>query len=54
MNENQNTKTTKNERPCSECIWHTEDGCLVWDCDPVTRREAKRILKAAKLAEVEP
>lgn len=33
------------DRPCKECIWHSEDGCWLWDCDPVTRKEAKAILK---------
>ena len=34
-----------NERPCNECIWHSEDGCWRWDCEPVTRQEAKKRLR---------
>lgn len=32
-------------RPCEECIWHTINGCSVWDCDPITRREAHELLR---------
>ena len=35
------------DRPCKECIWHSEDGCWKWDCEPVTRTEAKRKLAEA-------
>lgn len=34
------------ERPCNECIWRTFDGCTRWDCEPVTRHEAKKLLKS--------
>ena len=27
------------ERPCRDCVWHSEDGCFIWDCDPITRQE---------------
>ena len=34
-----------NERPCSECVWRTEDGCSSWDCEPVTRNDVRELLK---------
>ncbi len=30
---------------CDECIWHSADGCTEWECNPITRAEAKRLLK---------
>lgn len=35
-----------NDRHCTECIWHSEtDGCWLWDCDQISRREAKVIVR---------
>lgn len=36
------------ERPCNECVWRTVDGCTQWDCNPVTRKEVKKMLKERK------
>ena len=36
------------DRPCNECIWYSADGCTTWDCKPVTREEAKKLLKIVK------
>lgn len=32
------------DRPCPQCIWHGVDGCTNWDCEPVTRSEARKRL----------
>lgn len=32
-------------RPCNECIWHSDDGCSSWDCKPVKRVEIRRGLE---------
>ena len=39
------------DRPCNECIWMSADGCTSWDCEPVTRREARERLKVKKCRE---
>jgi hypothetical protein len=36
------------DRPCTECIWRGPDGCWKWDCEPVTREEAKKLLNIVK------
>lgn len=36
------------ERPCRDCVWHSEDGCFVWDCDPITRQELADARRKAK------
>ena len=33
---------------CKDCIWHTEDGCWSWNCDPVTREQAKEMVDFLK------
>lgn len=38
-----------NDRPCKECIWRGEDGCTSWDCEPVTRKEAREMIKNLRL-----
>ena len=30
---------------CDECIWHSAGGYTEWECNPITRAEAKRLLK---------
>ena len=35
-------------RPCSECVWNSADGCTKWDCEPLTRKEVKEMLKEKK------
>lgn len=32
------------DRPCPQCIWRGVDGCTNWDCEPVTRSEARKRL----------
>ena len=32
------------DRDCPNCIWHSENGCTVWDCDFISRAEAKKRL----------
>lgn len=39
------------ERPCSECVWNTEDGCSSWSCEPLTRNEIRFIRKRGKWIE---
>ena len=39
------------DRPCNECVWRGPDGCTKWDCEPLTRKELKEILKKIKEAE---
>jgi len=34
--------------PCSECIWKSEDGCTNWDCEPVSRAEARKKFRKPK------
>ena len=29
------------DRPCKDCIWHGSEGCWKWDCEPLTRKDAK-------------
>ena len=36
------------DRPCSKCIWETTDGCMSWECEPITREEVKERLKHGK------
>ena len=38
----------KSMENCKNCIWHTEDGCWSWDCDPVTREEARELVDNAR------
>lgn len=33
------------ERPCGECLWHGDDGCTKWECEPVTLEEARKIVR---------
>lgn len=33
------------DRPCGKCIWETTDGCMSWECEPITREEVKERLK---------
>ena len=33
---------------CKDCIWHTEDGCWSWNCDPVTREQARELVESAR------
>lgn len=33
------------DRPCSECIWHNGESCSSWECEPVTREQAREIFK---------
>ena len=30
------------DRNCKDCIWNSESGCMNWDCEPVTRQEARK------------
>ena len=32
------------DRDCPNCIWHCDNGCTVWDCDFISRAEAKKRL----------
>lgn len=32
------------DRDFPNCIWHSADGCTVWDCDFISRAEAKKRL----------
>lgn len=41
-----------NDRPCNECIWYSNDGCTSWDCEPITRKEARERQKHGKWLEV--
>jgi len=36
------------DRPCSECIWESTDGCTSWECNPITRAEAHNRIKHGK------
>ena len=36
------------DRDCPHCIWHTENGCSSWDCEQITRSEARKRLKNGK------
>lgn len=40
------------DRPCSKCIWETTDGCMSWECEPITREEVKERLKHGKWLDV--
>ncbi len=34
------------DRDCANCIWKTQDGdCTSWECDGITRREARKRLQ---------
>lgn len=35
-----------NDRPCEECVYHTEMGCSKWECEPLTRAELTKMLKS--------
>lgn len=37
-----------NDRPCKECIWHSEEGCTRWACEPITRQEAHERLRRGR------
>jgi len=37
-----------NDRDCPHCIYHDVDGCTSWDCEQVTRSEARKRLKNGK------
>lgn len=28
----------KDERDCGSCVWRSEHGCTVWDCDYISRK----------------
>jgi len=28
----------KEERDCGKCVWRSEHGCTVWDCDYISRQ----------------
>lgn len=36
------------DRPCNQCIWLTEDGCSSWDCEPMTRKDVRNLIKKVK------
>ena len=36
------------DRPCDQCIWYSPNGCVSWDCEPVTRKEVREIIKEYK------
>lgn len=43
------------ERNCDECIWRVKSECTLWDCNCVTRSEARKIIKEwEKLKKGEP
>lgn len=33
------------EQNCDECIWFSGEGCTSWDCECVTRSEARKIIE---------
>lgn len=35
------------DRPCERCIWHDKDGCIKWECEPVTLEQAREIVRKA-------
>jgi len=35
---------SEGERNCPDCIWHGGDGCTSWDCEYLSREEARKIL----------
>ena len=36
------------DRPCSECVWRSETGCVKWNCEPMTRSELLDLLRELK------
>ena len=36
------------DRPCEECIWRKGNECTNWDCEPVTRKEVREMIKELK------
>ena len=41
-------------RPCDQgCIWHTEYGCSIWECKPLTRAEVKEMISPLHTVKVD-
>ena len=41
------------ERNCYNCIWHSDIGCTSWDCQEMSRTEARKILNRARWRDIE-
>ena len=41
------------ERNCYNCIWHSDIGCTSWDCQEMSRSEARKILNRARWRDAE-
>ena len=36
-------------RNCADCIWNTEDGCTEWECQYVSRKQIRKMLKEGRI-----
>lgn len=41
------------DRNCYDCIWNTERGCSLWDCEELSRYDAHELLKCVKWVSVQ-